>query len=764
MLCLVALLIFINLPHFLKIVIPQHDTLVNFEMFYFFYNDFFFSGEIARWLPFGFYGIQADLDLVGFLSPSGLLAIFMGWALRIRDALFLYNLSLLFEQLVLLFGTYLLCERIFTRRLTAFLVTAIVICSTVFTFQLQFNFRIYVYLPLIIFMMESFFSKGRLWWLFLSMAVFALSLFGIGPYLAAVNLLVVSIVFVVFFLFNLGSIGQLLKPSGKDLALSIFFLIVFLSLGALYYTTVSGAFDHSVTFTEGRDSVTLATDLDNYLNYPGHSIGFAKFRGLFSPSADLLVTDLTVHAGIITLPLVIYGLFFLRTAPHVATLAVTLVLAIFSLGSMTPLAEALYHYFPLMKYMRHIGYVVSNFKLFLPILAGFGIERLLLSAPRSKKETSPDMGRFFRRCSAVTGAILFISVYIYCELIMAHVGFIVPYITSAGVASTALILLVLYILSKRMEPARHFKIVLITSVLVSMIAYQGLTTGVFYLVSKRMKPLAESSVSVNKYGFQETRTDEPVSARSRAAMPITKSTVYALIDDTRTVTYAHAHNFLQWEPCASEYRTDYLNENVAALIKARTGSVVPIAEGGITLELTGDEVLRRALGCEVPRLGLTSSVVFATTDEAARMIKDRKLDDQATLILTGVDEALRARWQGFGQGDEGEGSVRVREYSANRLSLAVDVKREHGEWLYFLDAFHPGWRVDVDGKERKIAKADLAFKAVFLEKGTRSVEFVFRNDPAYLVGNLSILTELAFILAIFLSMVCFVAGRRMGER
>jgi len=39
--------------------------------------------------------------------------------------------------------------------------------------------------------------------------------------------------------------------------------------------------------------------------------------------------------------------------------------------------------------------------------------------------------------------------------------------------------------------------------------------------------------------------------------------------------------------------------------------------------------------------------------------------------------------------------------------------RAAGAWLVYLDAFHPGWTVAVDGKPGSVAMANLAFKGRF---------------------------------------------------
>jgi uncharacterized membrane protein YfhO len=44
-------------------------------------------------------------------------------------------------------------------------------------------------------------------------------------------------------------------------------------------------------------------------------------------------------------------------------------------------------------------------------------------------------------------------------------------------------------------------------------------------------------------------------------------------------------------------------------------------------------------------------------------------------------------------------------------------------YLLLADAWYPGWRASVDGREAPILRADLVFRAVFLAAGDHVVQF-----------------------------------------
>jgi hypothetical protein len=58
--------------------------------------------------------------------------------------------------------------------------------------------------------------------------------------------------------------------------------------------------------------------------------------------------------------------------------------------------------------------------------------------------------------------------------------------------------------------------------------------------------------------------------------------------------------------------------------------------------------------------------------------------------------------------------------------VVVDVSGHAGGFLVLADTFYPGWTAVVDGAEREILRANLAFRAVPLRAGDRRVTFAYR--------------------------------------
>lgn len=70
---------------------------------------------------------------------------------------------------------------------------------------------------------------------------------------------------------------------------------------------------------------------------------------------------------------------------------------------------------------------------------------------------------------------------------------------------------------------------------------------------------------------------------------------------------------------------------------------------------------------------------------------------------------------------------------------------EGGGYLVLVDSFDPGWRVEVDGREAPVLKANGLFRAVRIAPGEHTVRFVYRPTPLYAGLATSGVTALALV-------------------
>ena len=72
-------------------------------------------------------------------------------------------------------------------------------------------------------------------------------------------------------------------------------------------------------------------------------------------------------------------------------------------------------------------------------------------------------------------------------------------------------------------------------------------------------------------------------------------------------------------------------------------------------------------------------------------------------------------------------SYAVRQFDSNNLTVTADTGVTEPVWLFYSDVWHPLWRATVNGKEVPVYKANLAYKAIKLEKGFNTVHFYFKS-------------------------------------
>ena len=77
-------------------------------------------------------------------------------------------------------------------------------------------------------------------------------------------------------------------------------------------------------------------------------------------------------------------------------------------------------------------------------------------------------------------------------------------------------------------------------------------------------------------------------------------------------------------------------------------------------------------------------------------------------------------------------------------------------WLFLSEAYYPGWKARIDGKEARIFSADYAFRAVFIPAGTHKL----RLDYEPVSFRIGLYASFAAIIFIFIMCITGAAGKR----
>ncbi|NLI77094.1 MAG: hypothetical protein GX442_11720 [Candidatus Riflebacteria bacterium] len=135
----------------------------------------------------------------------------------------------------------------------------------------------------------------------------------------------------------------------------------------------------------------------------------------------------------------------------------------------------------------------------------------------------------------------------------------------------------------------------------------------------------------------------------------------------------------------------------------------------------------------LPRAYLVPRAVFLhDEDEGLARLLAPGFDPTAEVVIYGDPPPVMA--SASPSLKAGTGTCELVEWSPSRL--VVSARTEGPAWLVLSEIFYPGWRAFSGDGERKIWRANHAFRAVFLEPGDHRVEFTF--FPTHLATGIGI--------------------------
>jgi hypothetical protein len=124
-----------------------------------------------------------------------------------------------------------------------------------------------------------------------------------------------------------------------------------------------------------------------------------------------------------------------------------------------------------------------------------------------------------------------------------------------------------------------------------------------------------------------------------------------------------------------------------------------------------------------------TSLIEPDRDRALKLIREEQYDPSETVMLPEGESFF---------GETGQNQIEITGMDNGSLSLKVDT--DQPGYLVVSDAYYPGWHVFVNGEEKEILRANHAFRAVFLEAGTATVEFQYESKPVMQGSIISLAT------------------------
>ena len=145
-----------------------------------------------------------------------------------------------------------------------------------------------------------------------------------------------------------------------------------------------------------------------------------------------------------------------------------------------------------------------------------------------------------------------------------------------------------------------------------------------------------------------------------------------------------------------------------------------------------------------PRAFIVHKAVFQPDDEQSlRVLK--QLKDKSRYIAVINHPPVIPIQQLLKSAPMQDGSaVKIGHYSANQVALGVNMQSPG--FLVLADAYHPDWKVYVNGTASKIFQTDYFLRSVFLPAGKHTVHFVFSPDSFKIGSAVSLLSLIMLII------------------
>jgi hypothetical protein len=558
--------------------------------------------------------------------------------------------------------------------------------STIWLTNVYWNFRIFYLLPLILYFLVLFYKREKAVYLWLAGLVSVTVQFGIPPYFAALNMLIVS-VFLVFMIFRKRTLFKtLFAPEGPNAAGAA----AFLAVAGLFVLFALHMYDHIDSMQQGRSS-DFTVPLQLFLQHGGYT-GPEKFLTALYPSYVPL--KMSVFVGGLTLAFLLTGLVCVRNLFHAALAASLFLIGALSLGANTPIAEFIYEIFPPIRLFRYVGILGGLMRPFLILLAGFGLDHFLAHAAEAGSSARRRVLLAFPASLAVVLGFM-VWMRLPFDAMQADNWVLWPQVFSQGLVITAAGGLAV-LLAFRFP--RLSGLIAVAALTANLYLFQA---AFFKTWPMRIASLSRELLEVFPFQYQEARGLKGTQPRMVEAEE--------LLNRSPARFQKEIYNFLFFDTYhAEEYTNFEWNEWFGKFFMIARSSCFG------------------TVGCEGPKLRLVTDVEFSPSTESAGQSLFRLNREPEKVFLEGIPAEIQASWTPAPNAEAGR--VKVTDFSFNRLEAEADVTYPKGAWLYYVDAWHPGWHASVDGKQTAVNHANVGFKAVFVPHGRHRVKLYYWND------------------------------------
>lgn len=730
---------------------PVHDTSCVFHFFHYYYNEYYINNTIPLWAPYNLYGTQTDYYISIAMSVTLYLVALIGKLLHIKNSLFLFKAGLIMEEYLFVYGTYLLSKRLFTSRIAQLFVTLGAITATQVQAQIYLNFRFYYLFPLILLLLINFFDKRRFYFLWLSVTVTIISLCGNTTYYAPIYLFI-GLIFISSMIYFVNRNIKQIVIADIFSTLSLMTLTLMCVTAYIYIDMTTHVFDNIIVYARQRLPGMTSNTFSGFIDYADGTI-YNLWQFIYAAPTT---TDQVLFIGTIPIVFIIYAFIYETRNMYLPVFAVTaFIIAMLSLSRAAFVDYIIYYAIPYMSQARHLGLMLSPVKLFLLVIAGFGVNKFY-NKVKSNDGNNECINKEIKIIMYITAAL--VAFIVFNDLLFSNKfpypdSIIVPY--SFHYFSLLLLIgFIFYLLRSIKNRGILFRYAVILFFFVEIFSYYFI---IMHGLASRLEP-DNINTKTESYLYSDYQRDLVMVKEIFNVQPHKYQNIRYPYDNTTNKLlslekYMTAGNSIEYsayyiDSCIPKYRYDIRPAGIDWYIKAIYGLDSGIDKMYINIVtdftmIAGDKVSMSIVGCNRSKLWITSDVVFADNiyDAASKiglLGTQPDLYSRPVLLKNSVEEyvlshsAEKNETINISADDsnkisiEGE-NIKVLYFTANTIILEAFTDNEKA-WLIYADSYNPNWTVSVNGKYRAVAMANLAFKAVKLDKGNNKVIFNFKGN------------------------------------
>ncbi len=742
---------------FQRRIVGGHDGFYHFGVQYYFLNHTAVYGEIPQWIPYITHGVTAAWSYA-IHGMNGLLPnvfFHMKGLLKNFDFISIYYLGIFFEEFILFIGTWLLARRFYSSVITGFFVSVCVLGSSIWMMQLATGLHVYYVIPLILHFFHSFLETSKWRYFFLGANLFIIQTICNVAYFIPMISLIIFLYFLFYIIGNENVVWKQVKHiSWKwPAVLSIFGVMI--SFIPVYKLMKIGS-EGVVTASVGRSDQGVV-GIDMFLKYGG-DLSLSKWLEIFFGVSPAL--DYTLYFGFFSFVFVVFGLIFNMRKNNMHFFLTALTMLLFSMGSFV--AVFFYHFWPLMKFYRHIALVSVVVKMFFCFVAGFGFEAVVMQVSYKWKRKVIVAGLIL---SSVVMIFLSFKIFslagdnaLWSKLVHSMIQGKLPetqfmgdphqmstrFYFFGGMAMVSAIVLGACVFVHRVK----YRAMLIGLVLlIHVVNLYGYKFSEIHLrtIPLKQKEYQHTTFQVTPYVRRRALNFDKNHPRASMILNLLSGTKYGSI----------ANSFMFNEQVGSSFRMDYWLSPFDQFMKAFWGQNIhdttqsprgfrPYKDLIFPLK---HPAARKFAGLTEDKIQIFSNAHGVDGDNGVASVMTSSEYTGDTLLVLHSQQSQNKKLETFSYFTSGRIKAlkslskenigvlqsnerlnipyKVTDFNSNHVKINVNVLQDSA-WLFYSDIWHPSWQATVNGVAVPVFKANLAYKAVPLNQGQNDIHFFFR--------------------------------------